>query len=42
VEAVDDPSLGDWIERFEVDKGEAAVGFWYDIHKGIQESLKES
>ena len=28
-------------EYFEKDKQEAALGFWYDMHKGIQESLRE-
>ena len=30
-----------WIELFEKDKQEAALSFWYEIHKGIQESLRE-
>ncbi len=37
----DDPALLDWIKKFETDKHEAALSFWYDIHKGIHESLKE-
>ncbi|MHC4628261.1 MAG: aldehyde ferredoxin oxidoreductase C-terminal domain-containing protein, partial [Planctomycetota bacterium] len=35
------PELVEWIERFEADKQEAALGFWYEIHKGILESLRE-
>jgi glyceraldehyde-3-phosphate dehydrogenase (ferredoxin) len=35
------PELAAWIERFESDKPEAALGYWYEIHKGIQESLRE-
>ena len=30
-----------WIVFFETDKTEAAIGFWYEMHKGIQESLRE-
>ena len=41
VEGGNDPELVKWIERFETDKQEAALGFWYEIHKGILESLKE-
>ena len=31
----------DWIDRFEKDKHEAALAFWYEVHKGIHESLRE-
>jgi len=41
VDSVSDPCLRDWIKHFERDGAEAAKSFWYDIHKGIQESLKE-
>ena len=41
VEGVTDPELVRWIERFTADKREAALSFWYDVHKGILESLKE-
>jgi glyceraldehyde-3-phosphate dehydrogenase (ferredoxin) len=30
-----------WIDKFEKDKTEAALNFWYEIHKGIHESLQE-
>lgn len=40
-EGVTDPALGEWITRFETDKKEAALEYWYEIHKGIQESLSE-
>lgn len=33
--------LDDWLNRFEEDKEEAALSFWYEIHKGIHESLRE-
>jgi glyceraldehyde-3-phosphate dehydrogenase (ferredoxin) len=35
------PELEAWIKRFETNKQEAALGFWYEIHKGVQESLRE-
>lgn len=36
-----DAELAAWITRFEADKGEAALEFWYEIHKGAHESLRE-
>ncbi|HDP26277.1 MAG TPA: aldehyde ferredoxin oxidoreductase [Deltaproteobacteria bacterium] len=30
-----------WIDRFEKDKQAAALDFWYEVHKGISESLRE-
>jgi glyceraldehyde-3-phosphate dehydrogenase (ferredoxin) len=36
-----DSDLAGWLDRFKADKQEAALGFWYEIHKGIQESLRE-
>lgn len=41
VEKCNDEELIKWIDRFETDKAEAALSFWYDMHKGIQESLRE-
>jgi glyceraldehyde-3-phosphate dehydrogenase (ferredoxin) len=35
------PELAEWISAFEKDKKEAALNFWYEIHKGIHESLRE-
>ena len=40
VDGVKDAELSEWINRFNDDKHEAALGFWYEIHKGILESLK--
>jgi glyceraldehyde-3-phosphate dehydrogenase (ferredoxin) len=37
----DNEELNDWIKRFEQDKHSAAYDFWYEIHKGIHESLRE-
>ena len=33
--------LSFWIERFNADKKQAALDFWYEIHKGAHESLLE-
>ncbi len=33
--------LDSWIQQFETNKREAAVAYWYEIHKGIMESLLE-
>ena len=41
VDGVKDAELDSWIAQFEADKKEAALGFWYETHKGIQESLRE-
>jgi glyceraldehyde-3-phosphate dehydrogenase (ferredoxin) len=41
VEGNTDATLLEWIERFEKDKAETALAFWYEIHKGIHESLRE-
>lgn len=40
-DGVDNPKLNEWINRFNEDKNKAALDFWYDIHKGIHESLRE-
>ncbi|MDD3096553.1 MAG: aldehyde ferredoxin oxidoreductase N-terminal domain-containing protein [Candidatus Cloacimonetes bacterium] len=37
----DDPDLMAWIVRFTEDKQSAAFDYWYEIRKGIDESLKE-
>ena len=41
IEGNKDPELITWIERFEQDKNETGLAFWYEMHKGIQESLRE-
>jgi glyceraldehyde-3-phosphate dehydrogenase (ferredoxin) len=33
--------LDEWIARFEKDRREAALDFWYEMHKGTHESLRE-
>jgi glyceraldehyde-3-phosphate dehydrogenase (ferredoxin) len=35
------PELLQWLDKFHRDKHEAALEFWYEIHKGIHESLRE-
>jgi glyceraldehyde-3-phosphate dehydrogenase (ferredoxin) len=41
VEGEKDPLLLDWIGRFEKDRGEAALDWWFEMRKGIDESLRE-
>ena len=41
IEGNNDPELVRWIRLFEKDKHEAALNFWYDMHKGIQETLHQ-
>ncbi len=40
VEGATRPELHDWNRRFEEDPREAAFGWWYEVHKGIHESLR--
>jgi glyceraldehyde-3-phosphate dehydrogenase (ferredoxin) len=35
------PELDRWLEAFETNRMEAALDFWYEVHKGIHESLRE-
>lgn len=35
------PELDYWIKRFDEDKNSAALDYWYEVHKGIHESLRE-
>ncbi len=37
----DSAELADWITRFDKDRKEAALNFWYEIHKGVHETLRE-
>jgi glyceraldehyde-3-phosphate dehydrogenase (ferredoxin) len=41
VDGEDDSELMKWINMFKKDKREAAVNFWYEVRKGIDESLTE-
>ena len=42
VDGVQRPELESWIKQFETNKQEAALAFWYEVHKGVMESLRES
>jgi len=35
------PGLDAWMAKFEADRREAALDFWYEMHKGAHESLLE-
>ncbi|HSV87826.1 MAG TPA: hypothetical protein VLH61_04230, partial [Bacteroidales bacterium] len=35
------PELQHWENRFESDKKQASLDFWYEIHKGVHETLRE-
>ena len=41
VEDVKDAELGKWIEYFGKNGAGVACSFWYEMRKGIQESLRE-
>ena len=41
LESSDDPQLASWIDDFRKDAPEAALSFWYEMHKGASESLSE-
>jgi len=36
-----DPRLQEWIDRFDADRKEAALDWWFEMRKGIDESLRE-
>jgi glyceraldehyde-3-phosphate dehydrogenase (ferredoxin) len=41
VEGESRPELMVWLDKFQKDKQEAALEFWYEVHKGVHESLRE-
>jgi len=41
VENNNDPKLIKWLNAFNKNKNEAAMNFWYEMHQGMQESLRE-
>lgn len=41
IEGNNDAELMKWLDYFKKDKHEAALSFWYEMHKGALESLKE-
>jgi len=40
-DSVNNQELDFWLSRFDKNKNEAALDFWYEIHKGIHETLRE-
>jgi glyceraldehyde-3-phosphate dehydrogenase (ferredoxin) len=41
IDRVVDPDLEAWIDRFAMDVHGTAYEFWYEMHKGIHETLRE-
>lgn len=41
IEGDNNPELLGWIDYFKRDRKRAAIDFWYEIHKGISETLNE-
>ena len=41
VDRLQDPELDRWLELFDRDKHQAAYEFWYEMHKGTHETLRE-
>jgi glyceraldehyde-3-phosphate dehydrogenase (ferredoxin) len=41
VEQENRPELNEWITRFESNQHDAAISYWYDIHRGVTEALRE-
>jgi glyceraldehyde-3-phosphate dehydrogenase (ferredoxin) len=39
--ATNDSELLKWLDAFDKDKKEASLSYWYEIHKGIHESIRE-
>lgn len=40
-QGIQSDELDFWLKRFETDKMQASLDFWYEMHKGIHESLRE-
>lgn len=40
-DGVNNPELERWIDRFDENPHEAALSFWYEVHKGIHEMFRE-
>lgn len=40
-DGLDSMEFNKWLDAFETNPKEAALDFWYEIHKGVQESLRE-
>jgi glyceraldehyde-3-phosphate dehydrogenase (ferredoxin) len=42
VEHEQQPELQEWLARFAANKQDAATAFWYEIHRGAMESLRQA
>lgn len=40
-QGIENSELDHWLKKFDTDRKQAALDFWYEIHKGIHESLRE-
>lgn len=40
IEGITEPSLLDWLDRFEKKPEVAALDYWYELHRGMTESLR--
>jgi glyceraldehyde-3-phosphate dehydrogenase (ferredoxin) len=36
------PELAEWIQRFESNQHDAAISFWYEVHRGVTEAMREA
>ena len=41
IDGVEHEELDRWIEAFDRDKNSAAYDFWYEMHKGTHEVLRD-
>jgi glyceraldehyde-3-phosphate dehydrogenase (ferredoxin) len=41
IEGDTSPELKLWLDRFDQNPGEAALDYWFEMQKGIHESLRE-
>lgn len=41
VDKLDDPHPDHWLDMFDRDKDRAAFEFWYEMHKGAHETLRD-
>ncbi len=41
VEKKEDPELAKWVNAFKEDPSEASLNFWFEVRKGIDESLRD-
>jgi glyceraldehyde-3-phosphate dehydrogenase (ferredoxin) len=41
IDQIQEPDLDHWLDLFDKDKHQAAFEFWYEMHKGTHETLRE-